>query len=161
MKRTLVIALLSTMVFAACIKNNTIPTTPACVNVSASSDEPAIKAYTNADTIAYTRDTSLVYYHVFDSGAGNAANSTIFFTYKASLINDSTVSQSTTVLSSPVINLIAGFQYMRRLYKKGAHIKMLIPSIWAYGCQGVLNGSTYLIPPNSVLVYDFVIKDVQ
>lgn len=162
MKRTLVIALLSTVVFAACIKSNTnIPTTPDCVNVSATSDEATVKAYTNADTVEYTRDTSLIYYHVFDSGVGNVANSTIFFTYKASLVNGTLVSQSSTVLSSPIVNLITGFQYMKRLYKKGAHIKMVLPSILAYGCQGVLNGSAYIIPPNAVLIYDFNITDVQ
>jgi len=147
--------------FAACIKSNTPPVTTDCVSVAPSVEETSIKAFANADTLDYTKDTSYIYYSIIDSGSGPVAPTTIFFTYKVTLLSGTLIDQRTTPTSAAVSNLIKGFQYMKRFYKKGARISLIIPSALAYGCEGAVSNGTYIIPPNSVVYYNFTITDVQ
>lgn len=152
---------LAASAFAACIKSSNPPVTSDCVSVAPSVEESTIKAFTNADTISYTKDTSYIYYHIVDSGSGQVAPTTIFFTYKVTLLNGTLIDQRTTPVSAAVTNLIKGFQYMSRFYKKGAHIILIIPSALGYGCEGAVSNGTYIIPPNSILYYNFTVTDVQ
>jgi len=162
MKKVLVLTFFAAVLLTACLKTtNTTPTVTDCVPVSPATEEPTIKTFTGADSIAFTKDTSYIYYHISDSGTGAVANTTIFFTYTASLLNGTVLSTATTPVTSAVVNLIQGFQDMKRFYKKGAHIILVIPSSLAYGCQGVVQNNVYVIPPNSVVYYDFTITDVQ
>ncbi|HVX49443.1 MAG TPA: FKBP-type peptidyl-prolyl cis-trans isomerase [Chitinophagaceae bacterium] len=165
MKKALVFtvfAVFTAIIFAACLKNvtNTVATGD-CTPVAPSSEEAAIKAFCNKDTATYTKDTSYIYYHIVDSGSGPVAATTIFFKYKATLLDGTLLSQSTQPTSYPIVNLIKGFQDMARFYKKGARLFLVIPSALAYSCEGAVSNGTYVIPPNSILYYDIEITDVQ
>ena len=159
--KKLFVFVLAASAFAACIKSSTPPVTNNCVSVAPSVEETSIKAFTNADTLDYTKDTSYIYYSIIDSGSGPVAPTTIFFTYKVALLNGTMIDQRTTPVNAAVSNLIKAFQYMSRFYKKGAHIVLVIPSSLAYGCEGAVSNGTYIIPPNSVLYYNITITDVQ
>ncbi|HWB25337.1 MAG TPA: FKBP-type peptidyl-prolyl cis-trans isomerase [Chitinophagaceae bacterium] len=163
MKKVLVITIIVSALLAACLKNVTnTPITTDCIPVAPAAEEATIKSFCGADTITYTKDTSYIYYHIVDSGTGALAATTIFFTYKAVLLNGTVISQSNEPNSSPIVNLIKGFQDMARFYKKGARIIMVIPSSLAYSCQGVVSTSgSYTIQPNTILYYDVSITDVQ
>src|SRR5690349_9897590 len=107
MKKVLVIAVAASAFLVSCLKNNvTTPPTNNCTNVTPAAEQATIQAFTNADSIDYTRDTSNVYFHVVDSGSGPVVYSTIFFKYKATLLNGTVISQSSQITSSPVVNLI-------------------------------------------------------
>lgn len=162
MKKVLVFTLVVGAVLAGCLKgNNTSPIVTDCTPVSDTAEEPTIKAFADKDTIAYTRDTSFVYYHIVDSGTGNPAPTTMFARYNAKLLSGTELSTAPTPQSLTIVNLIQGVQDLRRFYKKGARIIMIIPSSLAYGCQGSIQNNTYVIPPNSIVYFDFTIQDVQ
>ncbi len=162
MRKVFVVVIVAAALLVACLKSVTnTPTNLDCTPVPPGTEDATIKSFCGADTIKYTKDTSYIYYHIVDSGTGSVAATTIFFTYTAKLLNGTVVSQSTTPIGSPIVNLILGFGDLARFYKKGARIIMVIPSSLAYGCEGVVQNSTYVIQPNSILYYDVTITDVQ
>lgn len=131
-----------------------------CTLKPVNTEVPQIEAYALANGIAVTSHPSGVYYQVIDMGTGPKANanSKISITYTGKLMNGQTFDENLTpnVDVWPLSGLIQGWGIGIPLINEGGHIKLLIPSALAYGCE-----QYYTIPGNSVLYFDIHLVDVQ
>lgn len=153
-----VLTVIAAAYFISCAKSSG-QTGYTCTNVDPAKDSGALLKYA-ADSIPVTKDSTGMYFQILDSGAGASpsGNSNLLVSYKARLLDntvfDSTVSASN--LGGLTLNqLIPGFQIGMKKLKKGGHIKMLIPSALAWGCQGSGNS----IPPNTPVYFDVYLLD--
>lgn len=113
-----------------------------------------------ADSITLTKDTTGVYFQILDSGSGVAPVNTsgLLVTYTGMLMDKTVFARdsSSNLKGLQLGQLIPGWQIGLPKIKKGGHIKLLIPSAFAYGCAG--SGNT--IPPNSPVYFDIYLLDV-
>ena len=102
-----------------------------------------------------------MYYEIMDPGTGAKpnTNSKIVITYTGKLLNGQVFDEQLAPNSTepwPLTSLIKGWVIGLPLINKGGHIKLIIPSSLAYGCE-----QYYSIPGNSVLFFDIHLVDVQ
>jgi FKBP-type peptidyl-prolyl cis-trans isomerase FkpA len=119
-----------------------------------------IQAYAAANGINATAHPSGLYYEIVNMGTGDKAHagSKISITYTGKLMNGQTFDEALTpnVALWPLSGLIEGWIIGIPLINEGGHIKLIIPSSLAYGCNPY-----YEIPGNSVLFFDIHLVDVQ
>lgn len=129
-----------------------------CTPVKPEMEEPQILAYAAKDSINAVKDGSGVYYQIINPGSGPTpnANSQVTVTYVGKLLNETKFDQATSPVSFNLGGVIEGWQIGIPLIKQGGRIKLIIPSAYAYGCNG--SGP---IPPNAVLFFDVTITKVQ
>ena len=46
------------------------------------------------------------------------------------------------------------------MLKAGGRIKLYVPATLAYGGEGKKEGTTVLVPPNSIMIYDITLYEV-
>jgi FKBP-type peptidyl-prolyl cis-trans isomerase FkpA len=143
----------------SCVKSVNGNTTPPCTVVDPAQDSAQLIHFA-ADSITLTKDTTGVYFQILDSGSGVSPVSTsgLLVSYTGMLM-DKTVfaADSNSNLGGLQLGqLIPGWQIGLPKIKKGGHIKLLIPSAYAYGCQG----SGTAIPSNSPVYFDVRLIDV-
>lgn len=85
------------------------------------------------------------------------ANSVIVVSYKGSLIDGSVFDKTgnDSVVSMYLSNTIAGWKEILPKIHNGGSLRLYIPSASGYGTST----SNTAIPPNSVLIFDIVLKD--
>ena len=131
-----------------------------CEPKSPGSEVTQIQAYITANGINATAHPSGLYYEIVDMGSGPKANSNskISITYTGKLMNGQTFDEKLTpnVALWPLNGLIEGWIIGIPLINEGGHIKLIVPSSLAYGCE-----QYYDIPGNSVLFFDIHLVDVQ
>jgi FKBP-type peptidyl-prolyl cis-trans isomerase FkpA len=154
MKITLLLCFIA-IFFLTCKKKNDT----ACTPVTADTEAPQIAAFCDANNISYTVDSNGIYYQVIDKGSGMTPNinSKITVTYTASTLDGVIVEQTSTPVSMPLSEFIEGWRIALPYIQKGGHIKMVIPSLLAYGCTGIPDR----IAPNTPLYYDVVLLNVE
>ncbi len=116
-----------------------------------------ILAFAAANNFSITKHSNGIYYAIVDSGAGKTPTlqSTVTVKYVGKLMNGTIFSQNeyyTHLLS----DVIEGWQLGLPLIKEGGKIYLIIPSTYAYGCNGKDN-----IPPNAVLFFDVTLLHVN
>ena len=114
-------------------------------------DDSVIRVYlSNNPSIKAVKDSSGLYYQVVKPGTGAAAtiNSTITVNYQGKLLNGPPF-DSANGYSSPLNNLVKGWQIGIPHIKTGGNIILFVPSALGYG-----GASLGPIPANSVLVFD-------
>jgi FKBP-type peptidyl-prolyl cis-trans isomerase FkpA len=151
---------LGVMLLAACGKSSSGSGSVNCKGVEPSVDSPALLSFAKAHGITSLKDTAGLYYQVINQGTGARPTftSTIFVTYTATLL-DSTIVDSTTNAAKTGFTLgglIPGWQLGLPAIQVGGRIKLLIPSEYAYGCQG--SGP---IPPNTPMFFDITLVSLQ
>lgn len=153
MKNFLLVTCLLIMSCTGCSKQE-----KGCMTVEPAAEEPQILAYAKADSLQVTKHSSGIYYQIINPGSGGAPsqNSNVSATYIGQLLNGTTFDKQTTPTSFNLGEVIEGWQIGIPLIKKGGRIKLIIPSAYAYGC----NGNTG-IPPNAVLYFDVSLIDVK
>jgi len=153
MKKFLVIASVLVFALTGCGKKEM-----GCTPVSPESEDGQITAFASANNIAAMKHSSGLYYQIIDAGTGTMpmSNSTVTATYTGKLLNGTTFDSGTA--SFPLSGVIEGWQIGIPLIKKGGKIKLIIPSTYAYGCNGSPRGG---IPPNAVLFFDISLVDVK
>ena len=126
--------------------------------VKPEAEEPQIIAYATRDSIHANKHSSGIYYEIIDPGSGltPTPNSNLSVTYTGKLLNGTKFDEQTNPVDFNLSNVIEGWQLGLPLIKKGGRIKLIIPSAYAYGCNG--KGS---IPPNSALFFDVNLIDVK
>lgn len=147
-------AFVSLIINSGCLKDKT------CRPRSASSEAAEIQAYATANGINAQVDNSGLYYEILDIGTGAKAsvNSRIAITYVGKLMNGQIFDeqQSPNTDLWPLSGLIKGWIIGIPLINEGGHIKLIVPSSLAYGCE-----QYYSIPGNSILFFDIHLVDVQ
>ena len=145
MKRYFLIIGLIIVTLASCKKSSTTVD----ATTQAATDDALIKAYISANNITAIKDPSGLYYHILTPGSGAhpTTSSTVTVNYTGKLLNGS-VFDSGSGFSSPLGNLIKGWQIGIPYTNVGGRILLIIPSGLGYGSSAA--GS---IPPNSVLVF--------
>ncbi len=153
MKNLLLFASLLILLSTGCSKRET-----GCTPVEPQTEEPQILAYAAKDTIHVIKHSSGIYYEIINPGTGVTAtrNSNVFVTYTGKLLNDTKFDERTSPIHFYLSDVIEGWQIGIPLIKKGGRVKLIIPSAYAYGCNG--KGT---IPPNTVLFFDVSLVDVQ
>lgn len=146
--------LLVTVFFAGCDKDKS------CTPKSVASEVSQIQAYAAANGITATAHSSGLYYEIIEPGTGATANanSKIFITYTGKFMNGNTFDEMLMPNTQgwDLNGLIQGWVIGIPLIQKGGHIKLIVPSSLAYGCD-----QYYTIPGNSVLFFDIHLVDVQ
>ena len=149
----------SIIVFASLSCGKT--TTSGCTPATVASESATMISYCTSNSITYTQHSSGILYQIIDPGTGTAPtlSSRIYITYTGKLFNGTVFdSQSNAALTGWTLSsLIDGWKIGLPLIKKGGHIKLVIPSSFAYGCAG----SGTIIPSNTPLYFDITLVDVQ
>lgn len=97
-------------------------------------------------------------YVIHDPGDGPSptTDSTITVAYEGRLLSNEQIFDSSDSLTYPLNQLIAGWQIGVPLISEGGDITLYIPSGYGYGPYGSGN-----IPPNSNLIFDVELKNVE
>ena len=137
-----------------CVKDKSCKPNPVANEVS------QIQAYVAANSITATAHPSGLYYEIVTMGTGAKANasSKISITYTGRFMNGQIFDEQLTpnVKAWALNGLIQGWMIGIPLINEGGHIKLIVPSSLAYGCE-----QYYEIPGNSVLFFDIHLVDVQ
>lgn len=132
-------------------------------------DDKRITDYLAAKGLTATKDPGTgVYYSVIQTGTGDKiANleSTIKANYTGRYFDGSVLDSSTDgTFSTDLLSVVPGWQLLAELpeAKKGAKLRLFIPSSEAYGSAGSTNQSTgqEVVPPNVCLDFDIEILEV-
>ena len=139
--------------------NKSTPQNNTCTNALPSSDSLALLTFAD-DSIIAVKDTTGLYYQIMDSGTGAkpTVNSYLKVTYYGKLMNNTTfTSDSNSYLGNATLGtLIIGWQIGLQKIGKGGHIKLLIPSAYAWGCTGYGN-----VGPDQPVYFDIWLQDLQ
>ncbi|MEJ7680885.1 MAG: FKBP-type peptidyl-prolyl cis-trans isomerase [Segetibacter sp.] len=134
-----------------------------CTSVKPEAEEPQILAYAAKDSIDVTKHSSGIYYQIINSGSGAVPpkGATITVGYVGKFLDDRVFDQNASY-TKRLDELIEGWQIGIPLIKKGGRIKLIIPSVYAYGCNPTKNEyGNVIIPGNSVLFFDINLIDVK
>ena len=150
----LLLAIILYIPFSGCLKDKT------CKPKSPESELPQIQAFAATNGINTTAHPSGLHYEIMEQGGGSTAqaNSKIVITYTGKLMNGTVFDEQLTPNAEAwsLGGLIRGWIIGIPLIQEGGHIKLIIPSSLAYGCE-----QYYAIPGNSVLYFDIRLIDVQ
>lgn len=130
-------------------------------------DDKRIRAFIASKGLTAVKDTKTgVYYVETQAGTGTetiSMSSDLTFNYTGRFL-DGTVFDSSTdgTFKRTLTEVIAGWEVLQK-FKKGAKVRLLIPSVQGYGTAGstpMANGSV-TIQPNINLDFDIEIADVS
>jgi len=154
MKKAFLLLFAGTVVFSACLKNSS---TPACTDQDPSKEIASMQAFAITQGMTPSQDTLGLVYQIEAPGTSplvSNAYDTVIIKYEGKLLNGTTFDKSDSVGPILVGSFVPGFRASLAKIGNGGHIKTIIPSYLAYGCNG--NGS--VIPANSPLYFDITIK---
>ncbi|MEL6676905.1 MAG: FKBP-type peptidyl-prolyl cis-trans isomerase [Bacteroidota bacterium] len=124
---------------------------------------PNIRKYVEAQPADYAYTLSGLHYHMEQEGEGPTAQpgQTVWVHYTGSLLNGQEFDSSRNRGQAFSFKLgenrvIPGWEEGLALFKKGGKGKLVIPSILGYGPRDM-----GVIPPNSILLFDIELLDVQ
>ncbi|RZK77376.1 MAG: hypothetical protein EOO92_13010 [Pedobacter sp.] len=126
-------------------------------------DDKHITDFLIANKLTTTKDISGVYYILTDPGIGTEPikdNTVLTFNYTGRLL-EGTVFETGTDGTGTLAGLIKGWRLLAN-YKQGAKIRLIIPSVLAYGAVGTRDGNgNTLIPAHGSLDFDIEITKVE
>lgn len=156
--RKIFILLVPALFFYACFKNDD----KGCQPVSPDQEASRMAYFCDTSHIRYTRHPSGIFYEILAPGTGDSVqnNAAITINYKAVSLLDNSVFEEATNSRWQLSQLISGWQIGIPLIRKGGHIRLVIPSYYAYGCVGYKTDLA-TIPPNAPMYFDIQLLDVQ
>ena len=122
-------------------------------------DEEIIQQYISDNNLNATATGSGLYYIIDSQGTGDdcTSASTVTVAYTGSFTNGTEFEQSSAQgVEFPLDGVIKGWTEGIPYFKEGGVGTLILPSALAYGRNG--SGS---IPPNTVLIFDVELIDVQ
>lgn len=136
----------------------------ACSPKNPASEASQMQTFAAANSMTLTTHPSGMMYQIIDPGTGATptVNSKISIVYVGKFMNGEKFDEqlqannTSTNPAWPLSGLIEGWKVGIPLIKEGGHIKLLVPSSMAYGCN-----QYYTIPGNSVLYFDIALVAVQ
>jgi FKBP-type peptidyl-prolyl cis-trans isomerase FkpA len=146
----------ATLFFTSCLKKDGC-TYKADDAVAPAAEQQILKGYIDSVGISATLHPNGFYYHVVSQGADvtPAPCSQITVAYKGQLTNGNIFDQQSNWVAQ-LGGLIDGWQEGMPLIKKGGRIMLYIPPSLGYGANG-----SPTIPPNSILIFDITLINVQ
>lgn len=140
--------------FSGCLKSKT------CSPNAPSAEAGQIQAFASANGINAIPHSSGLYYEIVNPGNGGFPNqnSKIVITYVGKLM-DGTVFDRQDVPNTtawPLTGLIEGWRIGIPLIQRGGHIRLIVPSALAYGCEPYQT-----LPGNSILYFEVQLVDIQ
>jgi FKBP-type peptidyl-prolyl cis-trans isomerase FkpA len=155
MKKTLIGALVVTVLLSSCLKSVDPPvcdpTYNPCAVVAPAGEIASVENYLSSKGITdATKHCSGMYYKIDTSGSGETADlcSQVTFNYKGELTDGTVFQETTSPVTLDLGGLIGGFRNGIPLIKPGGRIYLYIPPSLGYGSQAVGN-----IPANSILIF--------
>ncbi len=117
-----------------------------------------IQAYLKKKKIECIRSESGLYYHIYKEGEGKKIqySDNVSFTYKGQLLNGFLFDHQKKPISFAVKDLIQGWKEIIQKLKPGGSVFLVVPPSLGYGENDLDD-----IPPNSILVFEMEIKNVQ
>lgn len=162
MRRTLLCLLCVYLCASSCFKKNN-----GCGiqdnTVAPGSEQKAVKAYLDSNSITATLNQSGFYYSIISQGSGSTPNlcSRITVTDKGQL-TDGTIFDEETAQIFTLGDLIDGWKKGLPLIQPGGEIKLYIPPSLGYGALGLKDDSgNIIVPPNAILVFDIHLLTIQ
>lgn len=156
-KKMMRLVLIASVLLAGCKKNEDAT----CTNVDPAIEDPAIIAYNTSEGISATKHSTGVYYQIINLGTGVSvtASSKVTVRYVGKLLNGTTFdsNMSAAGFQDNLNRLIPGWQIGIPLIRVGGKIRLIIPSAYAYGCQGYPPA----IPANSPLFFEITLVGVN
>jgi len=121
-------------------------------------DDGLIKDFIAKNSIAAVKHSSGLYYQIINPGSGAlvSVSNTVSVGYEGRLLNGNIFDKSAQI-SFPLSNVITGWQIGIPLIKRGGKIRLIIPSVLAYGNKSPSTD----IPKNSVLDFTVDLINVQ
>jgi FKBP-type peptidyl-prolyl cis-trans isomerase len=154
MKKFLGLSLAVVIGLAACVKSST-----SCQDQNPKNEVTEMQAFCISNGINYTLDSTNILYEIIDPGTAPAITSsydTVTIKYEGKLLNGTTFDKSDSLVAYAG-GFVPGFTYSLQKIKQGGRIKTVIPSAYAYGC----NGSGSVIPANSPIYFDVTLIKVR
>lgn len=151
-KNLILFAVLSPILFmSGCIKDKS------CLGKTIESEEAAMLNFAAANGITAIKHASGLYYQVVSQGSGATPTlaSSLSVRYTGKRMDGTQFDQATTPVTFSLANVIAGWQLGLPLINEGGTIRLIIPSSYAYGCEG--KGA---IAPYSILYFEIELVDV-
>jgi len=151
------------LISAGCLKKDAGCSYKASNAVASTSEQQDIATYlsNNGITTAVKYNNGM-YYEIISAGNSVTPNlcSQVTVNYTGKLTNGSTFdAQSGIVLTLGA--LIEGWKTGLPLIQKGGHIKLYIPPTLGYGNVDVKDGSTIIIPANSIIIFDISLTEIN
>ncbi len=130
-----------------------------CKSVSPEVEDGQIAEYNIKYGLGAIKYNNSIYYKITDTGYGisPSRSSKIVVTYKGKFLSSKIFDEVTSPKTFTLTDVIEGWQIGLPLIKKGGKIVLIIPSVYAYGCNGNNNLN---VPPDTVLVYEVSLIDV-
>lgn len=158
MKKMMLMMMGLGLLFAGCGKKDKATS---CTNVDPAAEAPAIVAYNTASGITATKHSTGLYYEIVTMGTGvtPTQSSLVTVQYVGKLFNGTTFDSNTSAggVQFRLSQLIQGWQIGIPLIRVGGKIKLIVPSAYAYGCQG----SPPAILPNTPLYFEITLLGVN
>lgn len=129
--------------------------------VAPSTEQQALTDYITSHSINATRHASGLYYQIIQGGSGNhpAICSSIKVGFTGRLVSGAEVERDDqTVLNLKL--MLEGWRITLPLIRPGGKIKIWLPPSLAYGWEGKKVGTTEVVPPNSIMIYDITLYEV-
>jgi FKBP-type peptidyl-prolyl cis-trans isomerase FkpA len=126
-----------------------------------STEQMAVADYLTSRGISATKHSSGLYYQIILDGTGisPAICSSIKVGFNGKLTNGTEVERDdNTVLSLKL--MLEGWRIALPMVKVGGKIKIWLPPSLAYGKDGKKVGSTEVVPPNSIMIYEISLYEV-
>lgn len=131
-------------------------------------ETPAIEKYLSDKNLKFTKTTNGIYRSIVSEGKGKTIKqaNTVTTDYIGKLLND-TIFQDTKTLKEPFTYIsgagqaVLGWDEALEGLKEGTKAIVVLPSPLAYGKQGIKGKSDYLVPPNSIVVFEVYIKSIR
>jgi FKBP-type peptidyl-prolyl cis-trans isomerase FkpA len=162
MRRTLLSLLCICLCASSCFKKNNGCGTQDNI-VAPSAEQKAVKAYLDSNYINATLNQSGFYYSIISHGSGSTPNlcSHITVSYKGQFTNGNVFEQESNQIFT-LGDLIDAWKKGLPLIQSGGEIKLYIPPSLGYGSAGLKDTSgNEIVPPNSILVFDIDLLDIQ
>ena len=155
------IRILSTLALCSILWMGVSSCNKECKPKPVSAEADALMAYAASNGLTDVQShSSGLYYQIVNpgSGASATADSYIKITYVGKFLDGEIFDQQSSANTTPwpLAGLIEGWRIGIPLIKEGGHIRLLVPSALAYGCEGrgVISG-------NTPLFFDVQLVDVE
>lgn len=154
MKRFLLLYLIPFILFSVSCKKET-----GCKPINPQLEDPVIVEYNIKNGLGAIKFNNSIYYKIIDTGneVHPTITSKVTVTYTGKYLNNRVFDKIDSPKTFALADVIEGWQLGLPLIKKGGKIILIIPSVYAYGCNG---NSNLNVPPDTVLVYEVSLIDV-